>query len=82
LALGVCNRALLLAAAFTLTLGRFCTNFYSDANIYLYDKRQTGVAKAIKDMCRTTRKHYSAEEKICIVLDWLRGEETIAELFR
>jgi len=57
-------------------------NFYSGANIYFYDKRQTGVAKAIKDMCRTTRKQYSAEEKIRIVLDGLRGEETIAELFR
>ena len=44
--------------------------------------RQTGAAKAIKDIRRATRKQYSAEEKIRIVLDGLRGEETIAELYR
>jgi len=32
-----------------------------------------------KDIRRATRKQYSAEEKIRIVLDGLRGEETIAE---
>jgi transposase-like protein len=36
----------------------------------------------IKDIRRATRKQYSAEEKIRIVLDGLRGEETIAELCR
>ena len=40
--------------------------------------RQTGATKAIKDIRRATRKQYSAEEKIRIVLDGLRGEETIA----
>jgi len=44
--------------------------------------RQTGAAKAIKDIRRATRKQYSAEEKIRIVLDGLRGEESIAELCR
>jgi transposase len=44
--------------------------------------RQTGGAKAIKDIGRATRKQYSAEEKIRIVLDGFRGEETIAELCR
>ena len=44
--------------------------------------RQTGAAKAIKDIRRATRKQYAAEEKIRIVLDGLRGEETIAELCR
>jgi len=43
---------------------------------------QTGGAKAIKDIRRATRKQYSAEEKIRIVLDGLRGEDTIAELCR
>ena len=41
--------------------------------------RQTGSAKAIKDIRRATRKQYSAEEKIRIVLDGLRGEVSIAE---
>lgn len=38
--------------------------------------------KVIKDIRRATRRHYSAEDKIRIVLDGLRGEETIAELCR
>ena len=44
--------------------------------------RQTGADRTIKDIRRATRKQYSAEEKIRIVLDGLRGEETIAELCR
>ena len=38
--------------------------------------------KVIKDIRRATRKHYSAEEKIRIVLEGLRGEESIAALCR
>ena len=38
--------------------------------------------KVIKDIRRVTRKHYGAEEKIRIVLDGLRGEESIAALCR
>ena len=34
----------------------------------------------IKDIRRSTRKQYGAQEKICIVLDGLRGEDSIAEL--
>ena len=36
----------------------------------------------VKDIRRATRKHHSAEEKIRIVLDGLRGEYSIAELCR
>lgn len=38
--------------------------------------------KVVKDIRRATRKQYSAEEKIRIVLDGLKGEESIAELCR
>ena len=38
--------------------------------------------KIIKDTKRTARKHYSSEEKIRIVLDGLRGEDSIAKLCR
>ena len=38
--------------------------------------------KTIRDIRRATRRHYSAEEKIRIVLEGLRGEDTIAELCR
>ena len=38
--------------------------------------------KVIKDIRRATRKQYSAEEKIRIVLEGLRGEELIAALCR
>jgi transposase len=34
----------------------------------------------VKEIRRATRKHYSAEEKIRIVLQGLRGEDSIAEL--
>jgi transposase len=36
----------------------------------------------IRDIRRATRRHFSAEEKIRIVLDDLRGEESIAEICR
>ena len=36
----------------------------------------------VKGIRRATRKRYSAEEKIRIVLDGLRGEQSIAELCR
>ncbi len=36
----------------------------------------------VRDIRRATRKHYSAEEKIRIVLSGLRGEDSIAELCR
>jgi transposase len=38
--------------------------------------------RTINDIKRKTRKQYSAEEKIRIVLDGLRGEDSIAELCR
>ena len=38
--------------------------------------------RIVKTIRRATRKHYSAEEKIRIVLDGLRGESSIAELCR
>lgn len=38
--------------------------------------------KNVKDIKRATRKQYSSEEKIQIVLDGLRGKDSIAELCR
>ena len=38
--------------------------------------------KVVKDIRRRTRKQHSAEEKTRIVLEGLRGEESIAELCR
>ena len=38
--------------------------------------------KAVKDIRRATRKRHSSEEKIRIVLEGLRGEDSIAELSR
>jgi transposase len=38
--------------------------------------------RVLKDIRRAARKHYSAEDKIRIVLDGLRGEDSIAELCR
>jgi transposase len=38
--------------------------------------------KVVRDIRRATRRQYSAEEKIRIVIAGLRGEESIAELCR
>src|SRR6218665_710113 len=44
---------------------------------------QTSAAeKTIKDIRRATRKHHSSEEKIRIVLEGLRGEDSIAAICR
>jgi transposase len=37
--------------------------------------------KTVRDIRRATRRHHSAEEKIRIVLEGLRGEDSIAELW-
>jgi transposase len=37
--------------------------------------------KLVRDIRRATRKHHSAEDKSRIVLEGLRGEESIAALF-
>ena len=50
-------------------------------------RQKAGTEKAsaeqvVKDIRRATRKQYGAEEKIRIVLEGLRGEESIAALCR
>jgi transposase len=44
--------------------------------------RQETAEKHVKDIRRKTRRKFSAEEKIRIVLEGLRGEHSIAELCR
>ena len=46
------------------------------------ERHQEAAERTVKDIRRRTRKHYSAEEKIRIVLAGLRGEDSIAELCR
>jgi hypothetical protein len=46
------------------------------------DPTPVAAEKLVRDIRRATRKQYSAEEKIRIVLDGLRGESSIAELCR
>ncbi len=43
---------------------------------------KNGAEKAVRDIRRATRRRFSAEEKIRIVVDGLRGEDSIAELCR
>ncbi len=50
-------------------------------------KQKSGLGKApaeqvLKEIRRRTRRQYSADEKIRIVLEGLRGEENISELCR
>ena len=48
----------------------------------LHKARPDSTEKAARGIRRATRKQYSAEEKIRIVLEGLRGEDSIAELCR
>lgn len=47
-----------------------------------HDTETVSAEQAVRDIRRATRKQYSAEEKIRIVLEGLRGEDSIAELCR
>jgi len=44
--------------------------------------RPDSAEKTVRDIRRATRRQYSSEEKIRIVLEGLRGEASIAELCR
>ena len=46
------------------------------------DHKKPSAEKTVRDIRRATRRSYSTEEKIRIVLDGLRGEDSIAELCR
>ena len=45
-------------------------------------KKKESVEQTVRNIRRKTRKQYSSEEKIRIVLEGLRGERTVAELCR
>jgi len=45
-------------------------------------EKKKNVEATVRDIRRATRKKYTAEEKVRIVLEGLRGESTIAELCR
>ena len=44
--------------------------------------QKDSAGKTVRDIRRATRRRFSAEEKIRIVLEGLRGEQSIAELCR
>jgi len=44
--------------------------------------RKAPAEAVLKDVRRATRRRFSAEEKIRVVLEGLRGEESVAELCR
>ena len=45
-------------------------------------KPKVTAEKVVKDIRRKTRRHFSAEDKIRVVLEGLRGDDSIAELCR
>ena len=47
-----------------------------------YSSPKKPAEQVVKDIRRATRRHFSAEDKIRIVLEGLRGEDSIAELCR
>ena len=46
------------------------------------DHSKDSAQKTVREIRRATRRQYSAEEKTRIVLEGLRGEQSIAELCR
>src|SRR4030081_1295245 len=46
------------------------------------DQQSDEAEKAVRDIRRATRRHFSAEDKVRIVIAGLRGEDSIAELCR
>jgi len=46
------------------------------------EPKRAPAEQVVRDIRRVTRRHFSAEDKIRIVLDGLRGEDSIAELCR
>ena len=49
---------------------------------YSKSSAKTAAEQVVKDTRRQTRRHFSAEDKIRIVLEGLRGDDSIAELCR
>ena len=45
-------------------------------------KKKSKPEAVVREIRRKTRRKYSAEEKIRIVLEGLRGEESVAEICR
>ena len=45
-------------------------------------RNHDSVEKTVRDIRRATRRKHNPEEKIRIVLEGLRGEQSIAELWR
>ena len=44
--------------------------------------KQHRARKAIREVRRATRRKFAEEEKICVILEGLRGDEPISELSR
>jgi hypothetical protein len=42
------------------------------------DAQSDGAEKAVRDIRRATRRHFSAEDKVRIVIAGLRGEDSVA----
>lgn len=48
----------------------------------IINNKKKSAAKVVKEIKRRTKRKFSAEEKIKIVLEGLRGEESIADVYR
>src|SRR3974390_2434143 len=46
------------------------------------DTQSDEAEKAVRDIRRATRRHFSAEDKVRMVIAGLRGEDSVAELCR
>ena len=80
--MGTCSSLRLQARQLVLPHG--CKSRLSPVSAYETEvgTRESSSERLVKNILRVTRKQYSSEEKIRIVLDGLRGECSIAELCR
>lgn len=58
---------------------RVATRYDRCSKVFLSGTSKDAADKLVRGIKRKTRKHYSAEEKIRVVLEGLRGEESIAD---
>jgi transposase len=53
-----------------------------DETVRTVSAKEERARKTIRQITRATRRKFSAEERTRIILEGLRGEETISELYR
>ena len=57
-------------------------DFVPEESVFMATRKKQTSEAAVREIRRKTRRRFAPEEKIRIVLDGLRGEQSISELCR